>query len=111
MQVIDPAHAPGAEVTCIAVSDRGTCDLAAVVDAIYVDLCWCQVAAGNDIMATGGTDHAIRIWDLRMAKMLQECSGHSGKVRTCRWLVPQQCQHVVTVVCCFSGAKPAFQPG
>ena len=36
----------------------------------------------NDVMATGGSDNCVRIWDLRMGKVLQECTGHSGKVCT-----------------------------
>ena len=40
-----------------------------------------QVAHRSDIMASGGTDNIVRIWDIRMGKALQEGIGHSAKVR------------------------------
>jgi hypothetical protein len=82
VQVIDPAHEVGAEVTCIAVCAPGVDGQECVGESLMIRLSVCvQVAHNSDIMATGGTDHNIRIWDIRMGKALQDCAGHSGKVR------------------------------
>ena len=45
------------------------------------------VANGSDLVATGGTDGAVKVWDLRhTAKaMAERTDGHSGAVRKVRW--------------------------
>ncbi len=45
-----------------------------------LECCSAQVAHRSDIMATGGTDNTVRVWDVRMGKLLQEGVGHSAKV-------------------------------
>jgi hypothetical protein len=45
------------------------------------------VSHGSDLVATGGSDGAVKVWDLRhTAKAMAECTnGHSGAVRKVRW--------------------------
>ncbi len=91
MQIVDRAHGTG-EASCIAVRFCGQVCLLSVVLLLRPSPAWTtpafpclpvrinQVAHRSDIMATGGTDNTVRVWDVRMGKLLQEGVGHSAKV-------------------------------
>ena len=61
VQSFGPVHGPTGEGTCVA------------------------GAHGRDVVATGGTDGVVRLWDLRMGRAVAECVGHSGVVAKVAW--------------------------
>jgi WD40 repeat protein len=89
VQVVDRAHGSG-EATCISVRCawvRATTPWAALMchapaPLLSTNVCRevLQVAHRSDVMATGGSDSTVRVWDVRMGKVLQEGVGHSSRV-------------------------------
>lgn len=39
------------------------------------------MAHSHDIMATGGTDHVVKLWDIGTGRLIQDGIGHSGTVK------------------------------
>jgi WD40 repeat protein len=46
------------------------------------------VSSDGRLLASGGADNMVRVWDLATNKVIKNFSGHTGPVTVCLPLVP-----------------------